>query len=66
MDARGCDRYIGFIDRIIRVFGETDPGVFEYSFSVAPKTPNRSLQLTRPACSFLGVGSTPGRAGQMS
>jgi hypothetical protein len=32
MEARDFDLYVGFIDRIIRVFGETDPTTFEYSF----------------------------------
>jgi hypothetical protein len=32
MEARGFDLYVGFIDRICRVFVETDPGEYEYSF----------------------------------
>ncbi|MEO2091581.1 MAG: hypothetical protein ABGY75_19165 [Gemmataceae bacterium] len=32
MEARDYDLYVGFIDRIIRVFDETDPDEFEYSF----------------------------------
>lgn len=32
MVVRELDLHVGFIDRIIGVFGETDPAEFEYSF----------------------------------